>query len=160
MKNTTLCYIENNDSYLMMHRIKKDNDLNKDKWIGLGGKIEEFESPYECVIREVREESGLNLKKADLRGIITFVSDDFHELMFLYTADSFEGDLIESNKCNEGVLCWVKKDKIEHLNLWEGDLIFLSLLEERNKNDVFELKLVYRQEKLCEAVLDGVNLPC
>lgn len=148
---TTLCYIENNENYLMLHRVKKENDINHDKWIGVGGKFEKGESPEECVARECLEETGLTLKDARLRGIITFVSDEYPcEYMFLYTATEFEGDI---GPCSEGVLEWVAKDRIHELNLWEGDLIFFELLE-RNM-PFFSLKLKYSKDKLTEAILDG-----
>lgn len=148
---TTLCYIENEDSYLMLHRVKKEKDMNHDKWIGIGGKFEDGESPEECVARECLEETGLTLKDARIRGIITFVSDEYPcEYMFLYTATEYEGDI---KACDEGNLEWVAKDKIHELNLWEGDLIFFELLE-RNM-PFFSLKLKYSKDKLTEAILDG-----
>lgn len=147
-KMTTLCYIEQNDSYLMLHRISKKNDANKDKWIGIGGHFEENESPEECVLREVMEETGLTLLSYRFRGLITFVSDKWEtEYMCLFTADEFEGKLQD---CDEGELCWVKKSDIDSLNLWEGDKVFFRLLEERQ--DFFTLKLVYEGEKLVEAI--------
>ena len=148
---TTLCYIENRESYLMLHRVKKEKDMNHDKWIGIGGKFEDGESPEECVARECLEETGLTLKDARIRGIITFVSDEYPcEYMFLYTATEYEGDI---KACDEGNLEWVAKDKIHELNLWEGDLIFFELLE-RNM-PFFSLKLKYSKDKLTEAILDG-----
>lgn len=148
---TTLCYIENRESYLMLHRVKKEKDMNHDKWIGIGGKFEGGESPEECVARECLEETGLTLKDARIRGIITFVSDEYPcEYMFLYTATEYEGDI---KACDEGNLEWVAKDKIHELNLWEGDLIFFELLE-RNM-PFFSLKLKYSKDKLTEAILDG-----
>lgn len=151
---TTLCYIENEDSYLMLHRVKKENDMNHDKWIGIGGKFEDGESPEECILRECREETGLTLKDASLRGIITFVSDEYPcEYMFLYTATEFEGDI---KACDEGNLEWVAKDKIDQLNLWQGDLIFFRLLEENRP--FFSLKLEYSGDKLVAADLDGKSL--
>lgn len=147
-KMTTLCYIEQNDSYLMLHRISKKNDANKDKWIGIGGHFEENESPEECVLREVMEETGLTLLSYRFRGIITFVSDKWEtEYMCLFTADEFEGKLQD---CDEGELCWVRKSDINSLNLWEGDKVFFRLLEERQ--EFFTLKLVYEGEKLVEAI--------
>jgi len=146
---TTLCYIEKEDKYLMLHRVKKENDLNKDKWIGVGGKFEEGESPEECLLREVKEETGLTLTNYAFRGIITFVSDVWGcEYMHLFTADKYEGEIKE---CQEGELVWVRKDEIENLYLWEGDKIFLRLLEERK--EFFSLKLRYEGEKLVESVL-------
>ncbi len=151
---TTLCYIEKEDCYLMLHRIKKQNDINKDKWIGIGGHFEEGESPEECLLREVKEETGLHLLSYAFRGIVTFVTmQGITEYMCLYTSDSFEGELIT---CDEGELEWVKKERFPSLNFWEGDYIFLKLLEERDT--FFSLKLVYDGDKLIEAVLDGERL--
>ena len=142
---TTLCYIEQNDCYLMMHRVSKKNDLNAGKWIGVGGHFEENESPEECLIREVKEETGLTLTGYRLRCIITFVSDEWGcEYMHLYTADTFEGSLNED--CNEGILKWIPKSEIYDLNLWEGDRIFLKLLLETDK--FFSLKLEYHGDDL------------
>lgn len=139
MKNTTLCYIEKDDSYLMLHRVKKVNDMNQDKWIGVGGKFEEGESPEECLLREAKEETGLTLTKYSYRGIVTFVSKQWGtEYMHLFTAQEYEGEMIS---CEEGNLEWVPKTEIENLNLWEGDKIFFRLLEE-NKG-FFSLKLCY-----------------
>lgn len=152
MRNlTTLCYIEREDSYLMMHRVKKEKDINKDKWIGVGGHFEPGESPEECLLREVREETGLELTGWRLRGIITFVTDVYEpEYMFLYTADDFEGEITD---CDEGTLEWVKKSEVYDLPIWEGDKVFFRLLEERR--EFFSLKLRYEGEKLVEVVLDG-----
>ena len=148
---TTLCYIEENDNYLMMHRVKKENDINKDKWIGVGGHFEENESPEECLLREVKEETGLTLSSWKLRGIITFITDRWQtEYMFLYTGDEYTGNLIE---CEEGILEWVPKKKVYDLPIWEGDKLFFRLLEERQ--DFFSLKLRYDGDVLVEAVLDG-----
>ncbi len=158
---TTLCYIENEDSYLMLHRVSKKNDVNKDKWIGVGGHFEVGESPEECLLREVYEETGLKLTSYKFRGIVTFISDRWPaEYMCLYTADSYEGSLFDSDgnmkECNEGVLCWVKKSELNTLNLWEGDKIFLRLLAENVP--FFSLKLQYQGDNLVEAVLDGRNI--
>jgi 8-oxo-dGTP diphosphatase len=151
---TTLCYIEKDDSYLMLHRIKKKIDVNKGKWIGVGGHFEKDESPDECLLREVKEETGLKLLSYKCRGLVTFISDEWEsEYMFLYTADKFEGEMIA---CNEGELKWVKKEDVLSLNLWEGDKIFLKLLEERE--DYFSLKLMYQGDNLVKAVLDGENV--
>ena len=154
-KLTTLCYIENENQYLMLHRIRKKNDVNHDKWIGVGGKFERGESPEECLLREVKEETGYTLTSWKYRGIITFVyGEDIVEYMSLYTADKYEGTQID---CDEGVLEWVDKDKISELNLWEGDRIFFRLLDERD--DFFSVKLVYNTEDvLQQAVLDGKKL--
>lgn len=154
MKNTTLCYIERDGQYLMLHRTMKENDLNHDKWIGIGGKFEDKESPEDCVIRETLEETGLNLTSYQYRGIITFVSDKWEtEYMHLFTADGFEGELID---CDEGELEWISKDKLLELTLWEGDKIFLRLID--TPCPFFSLKLVYRGEELTEAVLDGKKI--
>lgn len=152
MKLTTLCYIEKDDAYLMLHRVSKKNDVNKDKWIGVGGHFEKNESPEECLLREVKEETGLTLNSYRFRGIVTFITDklDEAEYMHLYTADGFEGELIS---CNEGTLEWVPKKDIRHLTLWEGDKIFFKLLDENAP--FFSLKLVYESDCLKEAVLNG-----
>lgn len=151
---TTLCYIEKDDKYLMLHRVKKENDLNKDKWIGVGGKFEEGETPEECLLREVKEETGLTLTSYKFRGIITFLSDEWGcEYMHLFTADEYQGELPEERmrECDEGELVWVPKSEIENLHLWEGDKIFLRLLEERE--EFFSLKLRYEGDTLVESVL-------
>ena len=151
MKNTTLCYLEQNGCYLMLHRVKKQQDENAGKWIGVGGKFEEGESPDDCVRREVREETGLSLDTVRFRGIVTFVSDTWGtEYMHLFTSDRFSGTL---HPCDEGELAWVPVDRVPELNLWEGDRVFLDLLA-RN-TPFFSLKLVYRGDALCEAILDG-----
>ena len=126
---TTLCYVEQDGKYLMMHRIKKKHDINKDKWVGIGGHFEEDESPEDCLLREAKEETGLTLLSYRLRGIVTFLSDAWQtEYMFLYTADAFEGSLSD---CREGVLAWIPKEEVYQLPVWEGDKIFFRLLEER-----------------------------
>ena len=155
MKNTTLCYIERDGAYLMLHRVKKEHDENRDKWIGVGGKFEDKESPEDCLLREVREETGLTLTRYAYRGIVTFVSDLWPtEYMHLFTADGFTGDL---RACDEGDLEWVPKERIAALPIWAGDKIFLRLLTE----DVpfFSLKPCYEGERLVQAVLDGRALP-
>lgn len=154
-KLSSLCYIEKDNQYLMLHRVKKVNDENHDKWIGVGGKFEWGESPEDCMLREVREETGYTLTSWKYRGIITFVyGEDTVEYMSLFTADGFEGTPID---CDEGVLEWVAKDRVPELNLWEGDRIFFRLLEERE--EFFSLKLVYnKQDVLEQAVLDGKEL--
>ena len=151
---TTLCYIEKDGRYLMMHRVKKAHDINKDKWVGIGGHFEADESPEECLLREAREETGLTLTEYKQRGIITFMSDRWQtEYMFLYTASAYEGEIGE---CNEGTLEWIDKEKVYELPLWEGDKIFFRLLEEQSPH--FSLKLRYVGEALVEAVLDGKNI--
>ena len=153
-KLTTLCYIEKDDSYLMLHRVRKKHDVNKDKWIGIGGHFEENESPEECLLREAKEETGLTLTSWKFRGIVTFISEGWDtEYMCLYTADGYEGEMIS---CNEGVLEWIKKEDLLKLNLWEGDKIFLKLLQENAP--FFSLKLAYKGDELTEAVLNGENL--
>ena len=149
---TTLCYIEKDDSYLMLHRVSRKKDINKDKWIGVGGHFEDREAPEECLLREVLEETGLTLTSFKLRAIITFLSGkDICEYMHLFTADGFEGQMIS---CDEGHLEWVKKSEVTKLNLWPGDRIFLKLLEERQ--EMFLLKLTYDDSgQLIEAKLDG-----
>lgn len=154
MKNTTLCYIENDDYYLMLYRNKKKNDPNTGKWIGIGGKFCDDESPDECLLREVREETGLTLRSWKLRGIVTFFSDRYEtEYMFLYTASDWSGEL---TSCDEGDLAWKKKSEIDKLSVWEGDKIFLKLLQEQS--DFFSLKLSYKGEKLAAVMLNGEKL--
>ena len=151
MKNTTLCYIEKDGKYLMIHRVKKVLDMNKDKWIGVGGKFEETETPFDCVRREITEETGLVADRLNYRGLVTFVSDEYGtEYMHLFHTDHFSGELLTN--CPEGNLEWVDKNEIVNLPLWEGDKIFLDLLTK----DVpfFSLKLVYEGEKLVSHVLE------
>ena len=151
MKNTTLCYLEKDGCYLMLHRVKKQQDENAGKWIGVGGKFEEGESPEECARREVWEETGLALEEVRPRGIVTFVSDQWGtEYMHLFTSTRFSGTL---HACDEGELAWVPVSQVTKLELWEGDRIFLDLLA----RDVpfFSLKLVYEADSLCTAILDG-----
>ena len=151
---TTLCYIERDGQYLMLHRVKKKEDINAGKWIGLGGHILPGESPDDCVVREVLEESGLRLTSYRIRGIITFCQEGREaEYMFLYTADGFEGVLTE---CDEGDLSWVWKEQVFKLPLWEGDKIFLRLLLE--DGDFFSFMLCYRGDLLEGAVLNGKSL--
>ena len=154
-KNTTLCYIERDGAYLMLHRTKKTNDENHDKWIGIGGKFEPFESPYDCVIREAKEETGLTLTSLRYRGIVTFVSDQFPvaEYMHLFTANEFTGDILD---CDEGELEWIRISDLLQLPMWEGDKIFLDLLWQ--DAPFFLLKLRYEGEKLAEAVSNGEKI--
>ena len=154
MKNTSLCYIERGGQYLMLHRTKKVNDENHDKWIGIGGKFEPGESPEECMQREVTEETGLTAREWRYRGIVTFVSDEWGtEYMHLFTCTGFTGTLRE---CDEGVLEWIDKRALLALPIWEGDKIFLRLLDEGEP--FFSLKLNYSGDRLTAAVLNGVPL--
>lgn len=146
---TTLCYIEKDGKYLMMHRVKKTNDINRDKWVGIGGHFEPGETPEECLLREVKEETGLTLHAWRFRGLVTFQCDRWQtEYMCLYTADDFSGTLVE---CNEGNLEWIPKEKVYDLPIWEGDKIFFRLIEENHP--FFSLKLRYEKDVLVEAVL-------
>ena len=154
MENTTLCYLERDGQYLMLHRIKKENDLNHDKWIGVGGRFEKDESPEECLLREVREETGLILDRWRFRGVVTFVSDEWEtEYMYLFTADRFHGEMIE---CDEGVLEWVDKAGVFRLPLWEGDKLFFRLLAQ--DAPPFLMTLRYSGDKLVYASLNGEQL--
>ncbi|MGM9573766.1 MAG: NUDIX hydrolase [Hominicoprocola sp.] len=152
--NSTLIYVERGDEYLMLHRTKKENDLNHDKWIGIGGKFEENESPEDCMLREAREETGLTLTSWRYRGIVTFLSDRWEtEYMHLFTADGYSGTL---RQCDEGDLAWIKKSELLKLRLWEGDKIFLRLLD--SDEPFFSLKLKYEGDTLVLAVLNGKRL--
>lgn len=154
MYNSTLCYITRGNDVLMLHRVKKKNDINKDKWIGVGGKFEGAESPDECILREAREETGLTLISYKCRGIVTFVNDGCEgEYMFLFTADGFEGELKE---CDEGDLQWVSREFLDGLPKWEGDQIFLDLLWQ--DAPFFLLTLRYSGDTLVEAILDGKKI--
>ena len=158
MFNCTLCYIENDrGEYLMLHRVKKKNDVNQDKWIGVGGKFEGDESPDECLLREVREETGLTLTHFRFRGVVTFLTDGGWEgeHMYLFTAGGWTGSLCAD--CAEGDLEWVPKDQVAQLPIWEGDKIFLRLLAQ--EAPAFLLTLEYRGDTLVRAVLDGRPLP-
>ena len=151
MKNTSLCYIQRGDEYLMLHRVKKEKDENRDKWIGIGGKFEPGESPEECMLREALEETGLTLSRWQYRGIVTFVSDEFGtEYMHLFTAAAWTGT---AHPCDEGVLEWIRKDRLLSLPMWEGDRIFLELLWQ--DAPFFLLTLSYKGDTLTEAVLNG-----
>ncbi len=155
MINSTLCYIIRNNEVLMLHRVKKENDVNRDKWIGIGGKFEENESPDECLLREAKEETGLTLTSWRCRGIVTFLTNGpwEGEYMYLFTADGFTGTLCE---CDEGELKWVSRDFLDRLPQWEGDRIFLELLWQ--DAPFFLLTLRYDGEKLVEAVLNGEKI--
>lgn len=151
MRNTTLCYIRRGGDVLLLHRVKKENDENHDKWIGIGGKFEEGESPEDCLLREVREETGLTLEAWRYRGIVTFVSDEWGtEYMHLFTSDAFHGEVKD---CDEGVLEWLPWEQLPQLPIWAGDKIFLRLIDE--DAPFFSLKLRYRGDRLVEAVLNG-----
>ncbi len=153
MKNTTLCYIEKNGSYLMMLRNKKKNDLNEGKYVGIGGHFLENEDPYECMVREAKEETGLDICPK-YRGIVTFISSEYEsEQMHLFTATEFSGELID---CDEGELVFVPKEKLKSLPMWEGDRIFFDLLDTRE--DFFALKLVYKGDVLVSYSIDGVKI--
>ncbi len=152
MRNTTLCHIEKDGKYLMLHRIKKKNDLNQDKWVGIGGKFEDRESPEECNAREVAEETGLTLKSARYCGIVTFVSDKWEtEYMHIFHSCDYEGEI--NPTCDEGILEWIDKRKLLSLPLWQGDKIFLKLMEQNVP--FFSLKLVYEGDILTQAILDS-----
>ena len=154
MLNTTLCYVLRGNEVLMLHRIKKKNDINQDKWIGIGGKFEGRETPDECLLREAKEETGLTLTSWRCRGVVTFLTaDDFGEYMYLFTADGFEGELSD---CPEGELKWVSREFLDQLPKWEGDQIFLDLLWQ--DAPFFLLKLRYDGDRHVEAVLNGQKL--
>lgn len=151
MINTSLIYIEKDGKYLMLHRTKKENDANKDKWIGIGGKLEAGESPFDCARREVKEETGLTVNELRYRGIVTFVSDEYPtEYMHLFHTWCFDGELKDA--CDEGVLEWIDKKKLLSLPIWEGDKIFLGLLDK--SVPFFSLKLCYRGNRLVDHVID------
>ncbi len=154
MINTTLCYITRGSDVLMLHRVKKENDINKDKWIGIGGKFLPEEAPEECLLREVKEETGLTLTSWRCRGVVTFLNSCCEgEYMYLFTADGFEGTLTD---CDEGELCWVSRDFLGALPKWEGDEIFLQLLWQ--EEPFFLLTLRYDGDRLAEAVLNGKKI--
>ncbi len=149
MRLTTLCYIEKDDSFLMLYRNKKEQDQSQGKWLGIGGKLDAGESPEDCVLREVYEETGLRLTEYSFRGVVTFISDCWEdELMFMYTASGFEGELTDT--CNEGELSWINKDKLMDLSLWEGDRYFLQDLIDGKP--LVNMKLTYEGDTLisCE----------
>ena len=152
MTLTTLCYLIKDNKYLMLHRTKKEQDINAGKYIGVGGHVEEGESPLDGIKREVKEETGLTLNAAKFRGYITFVMGDETEHAILFTSDDFIGTLADC--CDEGELTWVDIDKVMDLNLWEGDRAFLKLLNERE--DFFSVKLVYdKQDNLIDTLIEG-----
>ena len=154
MRSTSLVHLEKDGCYLMLHRVRKDNDENRDKWVGIGGKFEPGESPEDCAVREVREETGLTMRSWSYRGIVTFVSDEWGtEYMHLFHSTDFSGELRD---CDEGELEWVDKERLLTLPIWEGDRIFLCLLD----TDVpfFSLKLCYTGDRLTQAVLNGEAL--
>ena len=154
MKQTTLCYIERDNQYLMLHRTKKADDYNHDKWIGIGGHIEPGETPKDCVLREVLEETGLTLTDCAYRGIVRFRSDAYEdEDMHLFSADRYTGEIID---CDEGDLAWIDKADLLRLTMWEGDKVFLRLLDTRR--NFFDLTLNYHGETLVGAVLDGLPM--
>ena len=166
MKNTTLCYLEKDGAYLMLHRVKKKNDANAGKWVGVGGHFEEGESPFDCAVREIFEETGLAPAALSYRGVVTFVSDEWEtEQMHLFTTGDFLGDDAfprytggeeATTDCNEGNLAWVEKSVVPTLPLWEGDKIFLSLLEK--EEPFFSLKLVYTGDVLTTVILNGIPI--
>lgn len=165
MKQTTLCYLDNGECYLMLHRVKKAHDASHGKWIGVGGKCEADESPDECMLREVEEETGLRVKRWRYRGIVTFISDTWdNEYMHLFTADRWDGNL--ASDCREGDLAWIAKSCLplahgegdESITLWEGDKLFLRLLMD-DEQPFFSLKLVYVQDEMVSALLNGNALP-
>lgn len=154
MINSTLCYLERGNEYLMLHRVKKAHDLNHDKWIGVGGKFQEGESPEECILRETWEETGLTLTEYRYRGLVTFVSDQAPtEYMHLFTATGWTGS---PHPCDEGELAWIEKAALMELPMWEGDRIFLELLDQ--EAPFFSLKLSYQGDRLTQAVLNGKEL--
>ena len=156
MFHCTLCYLESEKGeYLMLHRVKKKNDVNHDKWIGVGGKFEDGESPEDCLLREVREETGLTLTRYRFRGVVTFVAEGYEtEYMHLYTASGYAGTL---TSCDEGDLEWVPKNQVDRLPIWEGDKLFFRLIADPD-SPFFSLKLVYQGDRLVQAALDGKEL--
>ncbi|MCR4659488.1 MAG: 8-oxo-dGTP diphosphatase [Bacteroidales bacterium] len=156
MRQTTLCYIDDGQRYLMLHRVKKANDASHEKWIGVGGKCEANESPDECMVREVREETGIEVTRWRYRGIVTFISNTWpNEYMHLFTATEWRGRV---GDCDEGDLAWVDKKRLEELNLWQGDRLFLRLLLDDGA-PFFSMKLVYVDDNLVEAKIDGHPVP-
>ena len=165
MKQTTLCYIDDGESYLMLHRVKKENDASHGKWIGVGGKCEADESPDECMLREVKEETGLEITEWRYRGIVTFISDTWpNEYMHLFTATKWNGEP-DMSIDDEGELAWIKKSDLpvtdgvgdQSIKLWEGDKIFLRLMLDEG-TPFFSLKLVYHQDVMTKAILNGETI--
>ncbi len=154
MLQTTLCYPEKDGKYLMLHRVKKEHDVNRDKWIGIGGKFESGESPEDCMLREFTEETGMTATAWRYRGIVTFVSPEWTEYMHLFSVTAFSGKMKE---CDEGELAWIEKEKLYELPMWEGDKLFLELLD-RPEEPFFSLKLVYEGEKLVSAYKNGTRV--
>lgn len=154
MRMTTLCYLEREGSYLMLHRVKKLHDDSRNKWIGVGGKFEADESPEDCMLREVKEETGLTVTKWKYHGLVTFVSDVAQsDYMHLFSATEWSGQL---HACEEGELQWVPKAELGQLALWEGDRVFLALMQQQRP--FFSLKLTYKGDSLTQAVLDGMEI--
>ena len=151
---TTLCYPERDGKFLMLHRVKKENDVNHDKWIGIGGKFEPGESPEECMLREFREETGMTASAWKYRGLVTFVSEDWFEYMHLFDITAFDGT---PGECDEGELAWISPEEFYRLPMWEGDKIFLDLLADKSE-PFFSLKLIYEGEKLASAFKNGVQI--
>ena len=155
MINTTLCYIEREEKYLMLHRIKKENDQNRDKWLGIGGKFENGESPFDCAKREISEETGLLASSLEYRGIVTFVSDEYGtEYMHLFKCRDFSGAI--KDDCNEGVLEWIEKKRLYELPMWEGDKVFFALMEEMKAP--FKLTLNYSGDMLLSHTVEDMNI--
>lgn len=149
MLKTTLCYIEKDNKYLMLHRTKKQNDTNSDKWIGIGGKFENGETPLQCVLREVKEETNLTLNTVKFRGIIHFINSFYpDEVMYLFTSNDFSGTV---KICDEGDLEWIDRDELYSLTLWEGDKIFLDALKKDDR--FFKLTLNYEKDTLISHTL-------
>ncbi len=148
MKNTTLCYLENDGAYLMLYRNKKENDENHEKWIGVGGKCKDGESPFDCATREIKEETGYEDISLSYRGIVTFVSNQY-ETQYMHLFTSCVPERKTNTSCVEGSLCWINKEKIIELPIWEGAKIFLELLNTEKK--FFSLKLVYQNDMLISA---------
>lgn len=147
MNQTVMIYLEKENQYLMLYRNKKEKDINKNKYIGVGGHVEKGETPDQALIREVKEETGLDLVSFNKRGLVYFVLNGYEEEMYIYTSLDFKGELIE---CNEGDLLWVDKDKVMSLPIWEGDKYFLKHLLEEDK--YFVMRLIYEDDKLIKVI--------